>query len=120
MSVLAMLNKTCSVYPFTWTVDPITRERVQYAGAPIVTKCKVDVLTDQELGRPAQAGQTDYDVFFPYSETLRDALKPSSYIQDITGMDDMKLDVMGDPQDDCGRLAYLRVRARHVTGGSSR
>lgn len=120
MSVTGLLNKTCTVTPFTWTTDSITRERVQTAGTPVTSRCKVDVLTDQEVGRPAQAGMTDYDVFFPYSTAIHDALKPSSYITGITGMTDIKLDVKSDPQDDCGRLAYIRVRARHVTGGMSR
>jgi len=116
MSVAALLNKTCTINTSLWQQDTVTFERTPASPSSVTVACKVDVLTDEELGRPSIAGKTAYDVYLPFGT----AVKVSDEITKITGMSNIKLSVESDPQDDVGRGWYIRVRCQHITGGINR
>lgn len=113
MSVLGLLNKTCTIRRPTATDNTVTGSTgYTYADAATNVPCAVQVSTATDGFTPVPTNETTYNVFFAYGADVTS----NDRLTNITGLTNFSLAVTSEPIDDAGRGAYIRVTARHQLG----
>lgn len=112
MSVLTLLNKTCSRRRPTASVGSVMGSTTYSYATTTGIRCKVDVKTAKQDGGVFRAGEEMYFFYFAYGTDIQSADELTS----VTGYTDYTFTVQSNPQDTVGRGAYTKVLCKHVTG----
>lgn len=123
MSVLSMMNSTCTITHKTPLQNATTGEYTPRWGTgdtPSI-RCSVQALSASESEYAArETGESVYAVFFPSGTSVvtTDRLKSFAYVNGGTHpLASATLEVSSPPVDHAGRGAYLYCEARRVNGG---
>lgn len=112
MSYLGLLVNSCTIRRITAGKSSIGATTTTWADTTGVA-CAVQVKNGREQANPVQAGETEYDVYFPFGTDVR----VSDILVSISNLSNFTLDVTSEPQDETGRGIYARVTAKHLQGG---
>lgn len=112
MSVIGLLNNSCTIRRTTTGKSTMGAASVTWSDTTGVA-CAVQVKKGVQQGYPVQAGDTEYDVYFPLCTDVR----VSDLLVTISNLTDYTLAVTSEAEDESGRGAYTRVTAKHLTGG---
>lgn len=120
MSIADFLNKTCTIKRSTPSKSTtMGNTKYTYSDAATGVPCCVQTRKAWQQFEPAQAGVTEYDVYFEYftpDSSVTAQPKNTDRLVSITGLANMSLALASDPIDDSGEGAYIRFIARQVTG----
>lgn len=114
-----LLNKTCTIVRKTFTKSAMGASVPSYSDAATSVPCAVQVNTAAQRMEPAQAAETEYNVFFAYfvpNAATTTQPRNSDRILAISNMVNLSLSLTSGPIDDSGRGAYIRFTAKNVTG----
>lgn len=115
MSVLSLLNKTCTIRRPAPAKGTVMGSTVYTYTTTTGVMCKVDVKIARQDSSVFRAGEEMYNFYFPFGTDVRSADELTS----VSGFTDYTFTVKSNPVDDVGRGAYTRIVAKHDTGKTS-
>ncbi len=116
MSVLALLNKTCTIQRPTFTKDSVSgAPKASYVDTAGV-RCAIQIMNAREWPEIREAGETFYNVYFVFGQDVR----VSDRLKSASGYTNVEFEVTSIAADDAGRGAYTRVTAKTITGKPTR
>lgn len=114
MSVLSLLNKTCTIVRSTPATGSVMGSTTySYTNIDGVA-CKVDVKIARQDNGMFRAGEEVYNFYFAFGTDVRS----SDNITNVPGYSGYTFTARSNPIDDVGRGAYTRLVAQHVTGAT--
>ena len=112
MSLLSLLNKTCTIQRPTGGKGSVMGSTSYTYSSTTNVQCAVQVKTAMQTSDVFRAGEEIFTFYFPSGTDV----KSQDIITAVTGYTDYTFTVKTGPQDDAGRSAYTRVLCQHIVG----
>lgn len=113
MSLLSLLNNSCTVRRSTPAIDPVTGSTYYTYTDTSGFDCRIQIRSVDESGQPAQAGVAYVDVYF---DTSADVTFADNLVSIADGWANMTIGLVSQVADDCGGGPYKRFVGKYKTG----